>query len=669
MPLTAPNLDDRTFQQIVDQARRRIPRYAPEWTDHNETDPGITLVQLFAWMTEMTLYRLNQVPERNYVKFLELLGIELQPARPARAELTFELARDDLETVIVPRGTEVAAAGDDGQPLVFETDEALIALGAKLAAVQSFDGFAYTALTTSNAAAGQWFHPFGAGAREGAALVLGFDSPLAMTGEEINLAVEVFTDDPGSEPRCCDPGLGLPPPSTLEWQFWDRVRWQTLSLVADETRAFTGSGHVYLQGPGERAKRDLLGAVAGKELYWLRCRLVRSGYDRAPRLEAVLTNTAGATQAQTVRDEVLGGSDGRPGQGFTLANVPVVARDEALGTTASDGRPVTVASLLLEVNEGAGDGDFEPWQEVDDFFASGAGDPHYTLDRTTGEIGFGDGRRGRIPVANPDRPGANVVAREYRYGGGRRGNVGAGAVSELQSLVDGVAGVGNRRPAAGGADEETLAEAKLRAPAELKARGRAVTAEDFEHLARQTPGVRIRRAKALPLVHPRYSGAPVPGVVTVVVVPDAEGGRPVPSEQTLRAVCVHLDRHRLLTNELYVVAPRYREVVIEADVVARPDADLAAVHRGMVGGLVRYFHPLAGGEDGRGWEFGRDVFYSRVYRVLLDVDGVDRIRDNQLEIKLDGERQPFCRDAPIGDGELLFSGEHRIRVAYDRGEA
>lgn len=670
MPLQAPNLDDRTFQQIVDDARRLIPRYAREWTDHNETDPGITLIQLFAWMTEMTLYRLNQVPERSYIKFLELLGIELQPARPARAELTFELARDDALTVIVPRGTEVAGAGADGEdePLVFETDESLVALGAKLAAVQSFDGFAYTALTTKNAAADQWFHPFGAGAREGAALVLGFDSPLPMTAEEINLAVEVATGEIPA-PRCCDGDLGgLPPPSTLEWEFWDRSSWQPLSPIKDETRAFTRSGHVYLRGPGERAKKDFLGAVADRELYWLRAVLSRSGYDQAPRLSAVLTNTVRATEGQTVRDEVLGGSDGRANQRFTLANAPVLRRDEALRVTAGDGRAVEVTSLLLEVNEGATDDDFEPWQEVDDFFASGADDPHYLLDRTTGEIRFGDGRHGRIPVANPDNPGASVVAREYRYGGGRRGNVGAGALTELQSLVDGVAEVTNLRPALGGADEETLEEAKLRAPAELKAKERAVTAEDFEFLARETPGVRIRRAKALPLVHPRYTGARVPGVVTVVVVPDAEGERPLPSEETLRAVCVHLDRHRLLTSELYVVAPRYREVVIEADVVARGEADLGVVQRGVVDALGLYFHALQGGEDGQGWEFGRDVFYSRVYRVLLDVEGVDRILDNQLEIWLDGERQPFCRDAKVGDGELLFSGEHRIRVAYDRGE-
>ena len=143
MPLTAPVLDDRRYADIVRDAKSLIPRYTPEWTDHNPSDPGITLIELYAWMTDMLLYRVNQVPERNYVKFLQLLGVERCPAAPARAELTFTLARPDLDHVIVPSGTRVAVSGGGaagGAPIVFETDEALIALGASLVALQSFDG-------------------------------------------------------------------------------------------------------------------------------------------------------------------------------------------------------------------------------------------------------------------------------------------------------------------------------------------------------------------------------------------------------------------------------------------------------------------------------------------------------------------------------------------------
>ena len=92
MSLPAPNLDDRHFQDIVDEAKRLIPRYCPEWTNHNLSDPGVALIELFAWMSEMILFRLNQVPDRLYTKFLELVGIEPFPPSVARADLTFWLS-------------------------------------------------------------------------------------------------------------------------------------------------------------------------------------------------------------------------------------------------------------------------------------------------------------------------------------------------------------------------------------------------------------------------------------------------------------------------------------------------------------------------------------------------------------------------------------------------
>src|SRR6266404_5668803 len=109
MPLNAPNLDDRRFNDLLAEAKALIPRYAPAWTDYNESDPGIAMLELFAWMTEIMIYRLNQVPERNYVKFLEMAGITPRPAQPAHVELTFRLSRPDIPSVIIPKGSQVSA--------------------------------------------------------------------------------------------------------------------------------------------------------------------------------------------------------------------------------------------------------------------------------------------------------------------------------------------------------------------------------------------------------------------------------------------------------------------------------------------------------------------------------------------------------------------------------
>lgn len=695
MPLIAPNLDDRRFAEIVAEARSLIPRYAPEWTDHNDSDPGITLIQLFAWLSEMLLFRMNRVPERNYIKFLQLIGVELKPAAPAHAELTFTLASPDLSTVYVPQGTRVGArppepapggeptlalAPPPEEPLTFETERALVALGAALRKVQVFDGVNFLDETEDNQPGGRTFAPFGARAREGSALMLGFSSNNAFPSVEINLAVRVPADPSRLAEESCDaPEAKQRAPATLVWEYWDGGGWSKLKVQADETRAFTRSGHVYLRGPKD-AKKARLGAfnkLADEALYWLRCRLFASQYETAPQLDAVLTNTVRALAVTTVRDEPVGSSNGRPDQRLVVVGVPVFAAtptavEERLRERAARelqapdeaAREAADAALrerelrkgfLLEVNEGQG---LKPWEEVENFYNSDPEDRHYVLNRTTGEVTFGDGERGRIPVAGIN----NIVARLYRHGGGARGNVGPGAITDLQTGVAGVDEVSNHYAAEGGADEESVEDAKSRAPKELKARDRAVTVQDFEFLARQTPGVRVRRAHALALTHPQFDGVEVPGAITVVVVPDAAGPRPMPSESTLQAVCAYLNERRLLTTEVFVAPPRYREIRVEASVKARAVADAAKVRDEIEKALNTYLHPLTGGADGQGWPLGGDVLFSEVFRVVTQVEGVETLGD--LRLVADGERYGRCENVEIEADRLVYSDGHDIEVTF-----
>src|SRR5215471_754118 len=127
MPLITPRLDDRRFQDIVDEAKSRIPRYCPEWTDHNVSDPGVALIELFAWMTDLLLYRVNQVPDRMYVKFLELIGVRLEPPRAARANVTFYLSTPEAQLpLMIEEGKEVATVRTEtSEAIVFTTESNL----------------------------------------------------------------------------------------------------------------------------------------------------------------------------------------------------------------------------------------------------------------------------------------------------------------------------------------------------------------------------------------------------------------------------------------------------------------------------------------------------------------------------------------------------------------
>ncbi|MDX5297806.1 MAG: putative baseplate assembly protein, partial [Gammaproteobacteria bacterium] len=111
MPLPTPPLDTRTFKDLVAEARARIPRYTPEWTNFNDADPGVALVKLQAWLTETLLYQVNQLPDLNYLKFLDLLQVKPLPARAAVTELTFTLKKlrnpEDPLRVFIPRFSQI----------------------------------------------------------------------------------------------------------------------------------------------------------------------------------------------------------------------------------------------------------------------------------------------------------------------------------------------------------------------------------------------------------------------------------------------------------------------------------------------------------------------------------------------------------------------------------
>jgi predicted phage baseplate assembly protein len=690
MPLPDINLDDRTFEQLFNEARRRIPAYTPEWTDHNDSDPGITFLQLVAYMQEMIIWRLNQVPEKNYQKFLELVGLQLTPAAPAHADLTFTLTTDAPPTDI-PVGARVALGGGSGQPVLFETDSPITAVNITLTAVQSYDGAQFTLRTDANAVNG----PPGYAAlsdtpQRNAGLYLGFDKPFgydpAFPDRNYGLMIYLGSGDtPTPVLASATAILATSPPVQAYWEYWagDTVQWQRLSLVADGTYAFTQTGLVQFLPPSDWQSR-LLGQLITPDdnpLYWLRYRVdqvLGSGYESPPKVQGVLLNTVSATNAVTVSEQLIGAANGRPNQTFQLPNFPILAL------------PAGVNGIIA-IDEGDGAG-YLTWTEVEDFAPYGPDEQVYILDHSTGAGSFGDGIHGKIPrwlsgngTNRDDADVVNIKTTSYRWGGGAVGNSGANTISGLQAAIPFVQGVTNLRASYGGADEESVADAQVRAPMVLRTSNRAVTGEDFAFLAEQTPGAQIARAQAFPLLNPNFrmvrAGATgtaqaevaAPGTITVVVVPQSTQPNPMPSAGTLSLVAQWLDQHRLLTAELYVAPPRYRVVSIQAKVIADPSCDAGILQAAIVARLLAYFHPLTGGRDATGWDFGGTIYFSEIYRQILDITDptvgitpadVVRIDSTSLRIFVDGALQPSCTDVVLRPDELVYSLSHDIVVSY-----
>jgi len=653
MALDVPNLDTRTFDQLVAEARRRIIRYTPDWTDFNPSDPGMTLVELFAWLTDITLYELNRVPDLTYIKFLDLLGLRLRAATPAVAELTFTPTA--LATgVVVPARSQVSAPGPGDSPLIFETDQALTLIPYPLSHRVVDDGTVFTAVNP-----GVPFRPLGWIPQPGNALYLGFaPDPTAQPGStgqfpsQFRMLVTLPAAASAGLPQQAGKSVRPPlPPVSVVWEYLpgqDAPRWARLNVDADDSAAFTAQGYVTVAGPATITPATA--ADVDEPMYWLRARLASGRYPagQEPEIDAITPNTTTARNLATVQNELLGISEGHPDQTFQLLHVPVAPGSLGLEVREDTGQPAGPAS--------------PPWAEVADFLSSGPDDRHFTLDPGTGTVTFGNGVEGMIPAVD-----AEIVAVTYQYGGGAAGNVAAGAISTPLSSLPGVDSVTNARQAAGGDETQSLEDLKRDAPALLRHQQRAVTAADYASLAKQVGGV--ADAIALPLAHPDHPGVDVAGSVTVVVVADTDDDPPKPNGELIAGVCRYLDQYRLIATELYVSGPAFVPISVRAQVTADPYAAADAVTAGAQQAVRDFLAPLQRAADGTRFARFPDQFRpTELYGVLLGVPGVLAVTG--LEITVDGRVQDDPRvPVDLPPGGLTTSGTIRIDALPDSGSS
>jgi predicted phage baseplate assembly protein len=676
MSLPSPNLDDLRFQRdLVDEARKRIVRYCPEWTDYNLSDPGITLIELFAWMTEQICYRLNRVPEKNYIHFLDMLGVQLQPASSAHTYLTFRLSTpfpiaegDDTEA-IVPAGIEVATRSVEGETeVIFTTDEKLVISPPHLVELRREEEFNRNYLSRLGI---EDFFTFNRVApRVGDTFYLGFAPNELMGGQILQLyfqceetqATGIRREDPPLVWEC----------STGEGS-WKRIYLSTAPGERDTTGGLNNpEGRLIIYLPLDMQAS----AVQGVNANWVRCRLEprpdQKVYSQSPRIRQIhaftLGGTIGATHAITVNDEGLGTSTGDPGQIFSLRNRPILA---------------LVEGETIEVEEKR-DGDlvWTPWHRVQDFSESDEFDRHFTLEMTTGEVRFGPAVRqpngqvrqyGRVPYT-----GGQIRFKKYRYGGGVIGNVPVGKLQVLKSSIPYIDRVINVSRAEGGRDSETLDEVKMRARREMRSQARAVTTEDYERLAKGASRA-VARVKCNA---PSRTNALPPGMVELLVVPNVAQSVRQGQFHTLaldpalqKQVDAHLGQYRLLTTTLRIREPRYMGIKVYAEIVPLEYVTPETVVLHVQEALKDFLTPLAVEQLGEkmdeladkfapteeGWEFGRNLFVAEVYALIQKVHGVKHV----LSVRL-AHRDIVPAEMMRSDGTLVEIGDDELTPVEQR---
>ena len=435
--------------------------------------------------------------------------------------------------------------------------------------------------------------------------------------------------------------------------------------MRDDSENFTRMGGVELLPPADFVPNSDFGLNA----YWLRAVWKTGVYSAAPRLSRILLNTVMASRTMTVKNEVLGSSDLSDNQTFQTVRKPVLDGQQL--EVREPELPPANEQTIIRNSEGEDaittvlDSAGRPkeiwvrWHEVPDFYGSGPRDRHYVIDHLTGETRFGDGLNGMIPP----RGSGNIRLKQYRTGGGAAGNRAAGTVVQLKTTVPYIEKVINTEAASGGTDAESMDLLYDRAPRTIRHRNRAVTIEDFEDLAMlASPGV--ARARCVPLRNlaaDPLGDAQAPGEVSVIIVPSSEEPMPLPASELIDRVQDYLEQRGDPTANLSVVGPRYVQVDVTVEVALASPEGASAVEQAVRSRLDAFLHPLTGGLDGKGWDFGREPHKSDLCALIMSVPGVDHIRALSLDDAVTDKDGSIKKTGRF----LVCSGDHMVTLVFE----
>lgn len=713
MPLSVPNLDDRRYQDLLDEALARVPVHTPEWTNFNQSDPGVTLISVFAFLTENLLYRCNQIPDRNRKKFLQLLGVPLQPAQSARGLVSFANERGPLATITLNDQLEVRS----GQ-IPFRTEmgldvlpvEAQVYYKQPLSAPSAQTIAYYTQLYASYGKTPPDFTQFvlyqavNMPPTPTAPVDLGMDTvdgslwmallartPDKNNPDQVREAIAGKTLNLGIVPYLGNAGRDLAPQGTgptgasalLQFQVPKPPAGGILpqdqsQRVANYRTLDASSPDDVLAGPGVvqitlPAAADMIlwsnldplegGAgdfpptlvdtnVSNRLITWIR---VRSAAPPKVQLLWLGINTVFVTQKTRVAGEALPPGTGEPDQAVQLANAPVLPESVKISVIAN--------------------GKTETWNEIDDITTAGPEVPSpnlldapgtapadnpavkvYSVDAESGQVHFGDGTRGARP------PAGAILRADYDYGQGGAGNVGPGSISSSPALPAGLK-VTNPIRTWGGTDAETVAEGEKQISRYLQHRDRMVNASDFETITLRTPGVVIGRVDVIATYNPELTTSEpgdAPGAVTLMVIPrydPAHPAYPEPDTLFLDAICEYIDPRRLVTTEVILRGPDYRDIWISVGITVVAGFSAAVVREAVKSAISAFLSPLPpSGSFGlpedptplisapqaqtekKGWPLRTEVSALELWAVATRVDGVRTVNDVLLA-KSDGTNQ------------------------------
>jgi hypothetical protein len=662
MPLEQVKLDNLTWAEMVTSIRRRIPAAsAGEWTLHAPVDPGVTLLELYAYLLEQRVYWLDQIPDSLVHAALSLMGETVRAAAAASTVLQFLPPKAPPKFERLSVLTEVRLARSV-PPLIFSTDEDVLLLPCD----EFAPGRYRIGLATSGADRTlDLTHerqicllPSTAQGTD-VTIVLWLrqelpNPPADVFGGFFSLLFELAVPEKIRPQWASAAVANVPPPAKLTWWYPSsgtaKLKQFPAEAVQDGTGGLRRSGIVRLKLPPDWQHESFNPSLPGRWPYSLILRIEEGTFTSPPVVRRIVPNvTIARHRRQTKRHDIK--ADWLPLPENTLAL-------SELYTDALQDYPPLDDSVELSMIERDGRFDWKPARTIT---FRGPDERVFTVDREKGLFRFGNGVTGRVPVVKKDeRP--NITLR-YFVGGGKAGNIGSNL--RFEGIANADLEARNIVPAEGGAETESLDSARRRAAARLRRVDRAITQTDYVNVVTNTPGVAFKRAYAALGHHPAHPCQVVPGAVTVYVVPDAprEDGpeydqdcayvaAPIPDQGALQEARARIAKARLIGSEVFVVAAEYRHVSLAVDALGDP-TDPAAFSEKIRIGLQNFFDPLRGGNQKNGWPFGEPLRPSVLLREAQRAVGQDA-SVTSVAIGLDGKPpSENCKDVEIKPHQLV----------------
>ncbi len=704
-------LDDERFSEIAERAKARIAEIYPVWTDYNYHDPGITILELFAWLKELQQFHMDQIGEAHIRSYLKLLGASPREKQPAKAVIRINAPDGSL---FFPQKSRCFA--DD---ICFETEEETRVEAVEAAELVSCPAGRQDGRERVRTAAerGMRFLPFGAHPAAGDAVLIGLCAPLK-PGVTYRIGIELAEEKLGTRNPIRDE-TRFYPLARFALFFQSGPGWESAEIEEDTTHQFLEDG--FLAVRIEAGKGEMTAGERGR--YWLKLVLEEAGYEVPPAFADICFRKLKVRQQRTAaeyHDGCLGPGEAirlstylaftgkyllfrREGGNFYPCREQIdrrvrgeevffllperprekeffyrlvcyeAEREEALLIGNGTGLPrqeyelrisdVCAEGLAILVETGEESGCYVCPKRCGDFSESGPLDLVFCYEEETGRISFGDGVHGAPPEGK-------ILLAAACQSLGRRGNVKEGSICRIDSVFGGNGkqsvmpdirmerpAVTNERPAAGGRDAETPEECRKRLLAERRKVRRAVTYEDFEALALAAPGLMVESVRAIPAAKcAGHDGSIAEECVTLVVKPYSPDVRPVPGEAYCRNILGAIEPGRLIGARVVIVPPEYIGISVFAEIAAGTKGQEAK--RQVRKALAEYFAGIRG-------KFGTAVCGSEIYAVLDVLAEVTAIRSLTLDARGRNIRRSRSGDLILPASGLAYLKECIVNVSPD----